>query len=142
MRLGFIGRALGMALATCALVWSGDSHATSMVELTTQQLTDASNVIVIGKVTEVWTEPDGQRRVWTRAQVEVDQVLKGDTDIDAVVVDQVGGTFAGKLVSVHGAARFSRGERVLLFLEELELYWTRRGIRVIGTLSVVLRDAD
>jgi hypothetical protein len=120
MRLGFIGRSLGVALAAGAIVWSDDSHATSMVELTTQQLTDASNVIVIGTVTEVWTEPDGERRVWTRAQIEVDEVLKGDRDIDAVVVDQIGGAFAGKTVAVHGSARFSRQERVMVFLEELD----------------------
>ena len=95
------------------------SHATSMVQLTTSQLVDASESIVRGTVVEVWSELDDQGAIWTRAQVDVSEVLKGDADTEAVVVDQRGGTYGGLTVDTGGAARFSVGEDVLLFLETL-----------------------
>jgi len=95
------------------------ASATSMVQLTTNQLIDASESIVRGTVVEVWTELDEQGAVWTRAQVDVTEVLKGDAGQSAVIVDQRGGTYGGLSVDVGGAARFSVGEDVLLFLETL-----------------------
>lgn len=95
------------------------ANATSMARLTTNQLVDASESIVRGNVVEVWTELDEKGSVWTRAQVEVSEVLKGDPDLQVVIVDQRGGTYGGLTVDMGGAARFSVGEDALLFLETL-----------------------
>ena len=96
----------------------GVANATTMVHLSTDQLVDASDLVVRGTVTEVWTEPDAQGRIWTRAQVEVLDVLKGDADAEAVVVDQPGGDWGGMHTTVYSVARFSRGEDAVLFLEQ------------------------
>lgn len=97
----------------------GSAGATSMVRLSTDQMTDASDLIVRGEVVEVWTEVDARGAVWTRAQVLVDEVLKGDPATEAVVVDQMGGTWGGVTTVVHGAARFDVGEEAVLFLDQL-----------------------
>ena len=78
------------ALGVVALLGlsAAPASATSMVQLTTNQLIDASESIVRGTVVEVWTELDEQGAVWTRAQVDVTEVLKGDAGQSAVIVDQ------------------------------------------------------
>ena len=93
------------------------AHATSMVPLTTDQLVDASDAVVRGIVTEVWTETDSNGQVWTHAQVEVSRVLKGDDTLDALVIEQPGGQWAHRYTSVAGAARFSVGEDAYFFVE-------------------------
>ena len=54
--------------------------------MSTDQLVAASELIVHGTVVEVWTERDDRGGIWTRAQVDVDEVYKGDTSLSAVVV--------------------------------------------------------
>lgn len=97
----------------------GSAGATSMVRLSTEQMTDASDLIVRGEIVEVWTEVDDRGAVWTRAQVLVDDVLKGDAATEAVVIDQLGGTWGGVTTAVQGAARFDVGEETVLFLDQL-----------------------
>lgn len=106
-------------LLTLALAVLAPARATTMAPLTTPQLVDASDAVVRGTVTEVWTEPDAQGRVWTRASVVVQEVYKGDADATAVIVDQIGGAYGGKVTSVEGVARFSVGEEAVFFLETL-----------------------
>lgn len=110
---------LGLVALAGALLSPSPARATTMVELTTDQLVDASEAIVQGTVVEVWTELDEQGAVWTRAQVEVGEVLKGDPTLEAVVVDQRGGTYAGRTYQIGGAVRFSVGEEAVIFLETL-----------------------
>lgn len=97
----------------------GSADATTMVKLSTEQMTDASDLVVRGTVVEVWTEPDARGRVWTRAQIEVEEILKGDDTTAAVVVDQPGGVWGGVTTDVAGVARFDVGEEAVFFLEEL-----------------------
>jgi hypothetical protein len=67
----------------------------------------------------VWTELDDQGAIWTRAQVEVDEVWKGPAALGGLVVDQPGGLWGTSAAAVRGAARFSAGEEVVLFAETL-----------------------
>ena len=103
----------------CISTVSTPAMATTMVELTTNQLVDASNAIVRGVVTEIWTEEDKNGVVWTRIQLEVSETLKGDKTKKAYIVDQLGGGFGGNSTQFSGAARFSIGEDALFFLETL-----------------------
>jgi len=102
----------GMALSTTI-------NATTMVQLSTPQMVDASDAIVRGKITEVWTEEDENGIVWTRAQLEVSQSYKGQNVKDAYVIDQIGGRFGGNETQVSGRAHFSPGEEGVFFLERL-----------------------
>ncbi len=97
----------------------GNAHATTVMETTLEQRVDFADVIVRGTVTEVWTELDDNDTIWTRAQIEVAEVLKGDPDLEVVVADQLGGTWAGMHMPMPGAARFSPGEEVVVLLDQL-----------------------
>lgn len=112
------------SVAAAALLMMGLTaplaQATSMVRLTQDQLVDAADVIVRGTVIEVWTEFDASGHVWTHAQVDVARVLKGDPALGALVIEQPGGDWAGRVTTVDGAARFSVGEDAYFFVENLD----------------------
>ena len=97
------------------------AEATTMIPLSIDQLVDASDNVVKGTVTEVWTEPDRSTgMVWTHAQIEVQTVLKGDEELQIVVLEQPGGIWGTKDAIVEGVARFSVGETGYFFVENLE----------------------
>ena len=102
-----------------AMLAATDASATSMARLSMDQMVAASELIVHGTVTEVWTERDERGNIWTRAQVEVDRVYKGDASTDLVVVDQRGGSYGGVMDVVESAPRYSVGEEAVIFLETL-----------------------
>ena len=108
------------AVLSCLTTTSTPAMATTMVELSTNQMVDLSNAIVRGVITEIWTEEDRNGVVWTRAQLEVSQTLKGNADIKVYIVDQIGGTFGGSVTKVGGTARFSQGEEGIFFLETID----------------------
>jgi len=112
--LALLGALAVPALAPC------DAAATTFMKTTLEQRVEMSDVIVRGTVAEVWTERDDQGVIWTRAQVEVSDVLKGDSDLETVVVDQVGGEWAGMHMAMPGASRYSPGEEIVVMLDELE----------------------
>ena len=106
------------AAMTAGMAFSTASQATTMVKLHTNQMVDASDTIVRGTITEVWTEEDAKGIVWTRAQLEVSEVYKGDKTQNAYVIDQMGGQFGGNTTTVAGRAQFSPGEEGVFFLEQ------------------------
>lgn len=129
--LGFGALLLGLSAPRSA-------DATSMVQLSTEQLVDASDLIVRGQVTEVWTERDEKGRVHTLAQVDVGSTLKGDVSSGALVVDTIGGTLGGVFTDVASIPRFSVDEDVLLFLEQArDGSWRTTGM-VQGKLTIRL----
>jgi hypothetical protein len=97
-----------------------DAAATTFMKTTLEQRVGMSDVIVRGTVTEVWTERDDNGVIWTRAQIDIARVLKGDPDLETVVVDQIGGEWAGMHMAVPGASRFSAGEEMLVMIDELD----------------------
>ena len=100
-------------------VIGGEARADTLTELTVEQMTDASDLIVRGTVTQVFTELDERGNVWTRAQVEIQDTLKGDSSTRAVLVDQIGGVHGNKYSVIGLASRFSVGEEAFFFLEHL-----------------------
>jgi hypothetical protein len=102
------------------LTFSGSAaQATTLTELSVEQMTDASDLVVRGTVTQVFTELDDRGNVWTRAQVEVSEVLKGDAETRAVLVDQMGGVHGNSYSVIRWSPRFSKGEEAVFFLETL-----------------------
>lgn len=109
--------------ALCLALSAGvqrEALATSLVPLTIEQMTDASDLVIRGMVTEVWAFEDDKGRIWTRAQIEVTKVLKGDPATQTVIVDQLGGVWNDSMMLVSDAARFSVGEDAYFFLENLK----------------------
>jgi hypothetical protein len=132
-------RTLAFAGALAAtMVASPAAHATTFMKTTLEQRVDFADIIVRGTVAEVWTEQDESGTIWTRAQLEVTEVFKGDETTEVLIVDQLGGSWAGMHMDMPGAARFSPGEEVLVLVEDL-----RSGHRVpismsLGKYTVVL----
>ena len=100
-------------IAMLGALFSAPTQA-SMVELSQDQLVDASNAIVRATVTEIWTEEDERGVVWTRAQLEVIETFKGDNRVKAYVIDQLGGRFGGNVTDMDaGALQRRRGGHLL-----------------------------
>lgn len=96
------------------------ASATSFANLTLEQFTDASTLIVEGDVARVWTEMDPESGlIWTRAEVKVSTLHKGTVSTDTLVIDSLGGEHDGIVLTVPGQAVFSKGENVFLFLDKL-----------------------
>lgn len=129
--------------AAAFLFVSASAHATIVKVLEIDELTVASDVVVDGTVTRVaasWT-PDHQG-IYTDVDIEladsIDVTVKkrnlkaGQT----VTIRQAGGELDGQGFRVIGAPEFEVGERVVLFLQEIQ------GLRIVvglkqGKLPVV-----
>lgn len=115
-----MNRLLGAALVLGASVaWVSPASATTLYKMSPDQMTDASDVIVQGTVTRVWTEVV-DRYVYTRAELTVEKVFKGEVEAERIVLESLGGTWQGRTYDVDGAARYDEGERVFAFLAEHE----------------------
>lgn len=100
---------------------SGVAEATTMIQLSLNQLVDASDTVVRGTVTEMWTEADPRTgTIWTHAQVDISSVLKGNPTQDVIILEQPGGQLGHHGTIVEGVARFSVGEEGYFFVEQLE----------------------
>jgi hypothetical protein len=117
VRAGLIGAALLATPAIGLLAAEQSAHATSLANLSVEQITDASTYIVRGTVTRTWTVVDDHGMVWTRAEVEVTDVLKGPDRPATIEVESMGGVGPdGQVVSMEGATRFSAMEDAVFFL--------------------------
>lgn len=103
--------ALGLAFS------AAPAHATSLAQLSLDQMTDAADFVVRGTVSDVWTEQDANGRIWTKAAIVVSASLKNTPPSD-LVVEAPGGVYAGTTLEVDLAPRYSVGEDVLLFVSE------------------------
>lgn len=95
------------------------AQATTVAPLDVEQLTDGATWIVRGVVQKSWTELDGDGHVWTRHRLDVKRVYKGPSQPSELVVDRHGGTHGDLQMHVWSAPRFSVGEEVVLFLDEI-----------------------
>ncbi len=105
-------KAAVLALALPALAW-----ATVVVEMSFEELARKAPLVVrgtVGSVQASWDE--GQRRIWTYAEVKVAEPLKGRA-APTLLVKQPGGVVGPVGQAVAGTARFSPGEETVLFLE-------------------------
>jgi len=118
MRRTFAHTLLSAAVAALVLAYAPSVEATTLAELSMEQVTDASTYIVRGTVTEVWTDLDSEGIVWTHARVSVSHVFKGPDSPTELVVDSIGGVANGQTTQVSSAARFSETEDVMLFLDQ------------------------
>ena len=92
------------------------AEATSLAPLTIEQMTDASDYVVHGTITEVWTEVDDEGLVWSRARLTVHETLKGKDDPQELVIDSLGGTHEGYTMRIEARAQYSVHEEIYTFL--------------------------
>lgn len=105
----------------------------SLVPLNDTELSNCSEMIVIGTVKEIlpskWTSVDGKRpdgidsfslenSIYTDITISVDKYLKNPSSSKEVTVRLYGGTVGNDTLEVDHEPMFKPGEKVLLFLTE------------------------
>ncbi|MBI3185837.1 MAG: hypothetical protein HYZ28_27180 [Myxococcales bacterium] len=107
---------LPRAAALLALA-AATASATVIVSQTIEEMAASAPVIVRGTVGQIQTRWDeGQRRIWTYAEIRVEERLKGEAPA-ILLVRQPGGVVGPIGQKVSGAAQFKEGEEAVLFLE-------------------------
>jgi hypothetical protein len=109
-----------LAVGVSTSIATQRASATDFAPVSVEQMVDASTYIVRGTVQEVWTEPTDSGQVWTKARIQVTETLKGGNVPSLLVVDSMGGTHGDIRATVWGAARFSKNEDTILFIEKLD----------------------
>ena len=95
------------------------AHATSVPELTFEELTDTSNAIATGQVMRSWTAWDAEHKyIWTHYQLSVTSVKKG-ASADVVEFAEPGGVVDGVGMAIAGSVSYQPGENVLIFLQRM-----------------------
>ena len=102
------------------LTASTTANATSLVKLSTEQLTDASDYIVRGTVQAITASTDARGHIWTHVTINVEERLKGPLGLQSLTVDIQGGTLGAQTTVVPLSPRFAIGESVVTFAETLE----------------------
>jgi hypothetical protein len=115
---------VALAAATALLIASTASlQATTYVTMSDQDMTQSSDAIVVGRVTQTRSQWIGKQLV-TIANVQISETLKGDAKPTMEVI-LPGGVDTKRRVPVAmtyaGAPTLRRNEEVLLFVERTEL---------------------
>jgi len=109
----FFRAALWAALSACFC------DATAVARLSLEDMVRSSELIIIGRVTRVWSAWDGQHRfIWTHNEIAVHDAAKGGRG-ESLVVSEPGGVVNGEGMRIAGAPTYAPGEQVLLFLERV-----------------------
>jgi hypothetical protein len=108
------------AAAICiASMVASAAYATVLVPLDTKAMTARADRVLLGTVesqTSRWT--DDRQAIYTDVTVRVSRAYKGTVKPgETIVVRREGGVVGGVGMKVFGAAYFSVGEEVLLFVE-------------------------
>ncbi len=105
------------ALLSLALVFTVPALGSVVVAQTLEEMTQAAPLVVrarVGQVQVSWDE--GQRKIWTRAELQILETVKG-ASTPTVLVRQPGGELRDVGQHVAGAAKFKSGEEGIFFLE-------------------------
>lgn len=107
--------AAGLGLALACLAVAPQASATTMIYRSIEELAQRSTLVVEGTVSgaEVYSGEEG--RITTRWTVKVARTLRGQP-VSEVRFEQWSGTLGDITTHIPGDARFTEGERVVLFL--------------------------
>jgi len=122
-------------LILLALLWTNAVMAL-MLEMTTPELTKQAEAIVRGKVKDMRSEWDPERRfIWTLVTVSVSKSIKGDSLAGQEVIVKIPGGVVGQIgQKTEDAPIFKKGEDVMLFLKP-EVYRGEKVFRVTGNFQ-------
>lgn len=129
---------------TCAFflmtIITSSLSATTIVMPSDDQLVAKSQVIVIGTVlsTEVVVRHGG---IWTDTTISVEEILRGSSIAQKIVVTEVGGVLGDQVSVVYGNPEYQAGERVLVFLSRTAEGRFRTRDLFVGKFTE-RRDAD
>jgi len=107
-----------------------------MLEMNTPELTKKAEAIVRGKVKDMRSEWDPERRfIWTLVTISVSKSIKGDSLEGQEVIVKIPGGVVGRIgQETEDAPIFKKGEEVLLFINP-EVYRGEKVFRVTGNFQ-------
>ena len=73
--------------------------------------------ILVGEVTDITVNKEGEGNIYTMVTLSVEQPIKGETEGE-VVIRVLGGEVDGQALWREDAPSFQLGERAVVFLEE------------------------
>ena len=101
-----------------ALLAAGIAGATTIERLSFAEMTDSSEAIVAGQITDSWSAWDsGHKYIWTHYRILVSNSIKGAGSL--VEIAEPGGVVDGIGMKIGGSTDFRRGETVLVFLQRM-----------------------
>lgn len=105
------------ALLFCLFITA--ARGTTVIPPTFEEMVDRADLVFEGRVVNVrseWSYVQIQPTIYTWVEFEVQEVLKGSAK-SVTTLQFLGGTVGDVTLEVAGVPKFSRGERVLLFVE-------------------------
>jgi hypothetical protein len=122
--------ALAVAYAVAALP---AAMATVMRAMDLSELTASADQIVVGDVLSTESAWDtGHRNIYSTIDINVQESWKGATPGDGRIrIRQLGGAVGDIEMTVFGMARFTPGERALLFLRQARVVGMGQGKRLV-----------
>ncbi|MBH25509.1 MAG: hypothetical protein CMH57_13885 [Myxococcales bacterium] len=108
--------AVAALLVTGVVAVSSSATATTLPALTLDQVTVASERVVLVEVLDQAADFEGGV-IWTHTTVRVEECWSGDCDDDTLVVRTPGGVVGDLEQRVHGVTTMRTGDRLVLFLE-------------------------
>jgi hypothetical protein len=95
------------------------SRATTIPRLTFENLTDTSELIISGRVTQSWAAWDAEHKyIWTHYLLSVSETVKG-AHASSVEFAEPGGSLANTAMNIAGTVTYSIGESVVVFLSRM-----------------------
>lgn len=91
----------------------------STIQKTVTELTEKSNLVVVGKVLGIHSEWNkGKTRIYTNVTVNVEEFVKGSEPVKNIVITHLGGE-VGSVGEIYSSTpRFKTNEEVMLFLHK------------------------
>src|SRR5665213_2152871 len=106
-------------LLAIGLVTIQTAGATQVPRLTFEQLTDASEVIASGQITNSWTAWDREHKyIWTHYNLRVTSAVKGAAG-PVVEFGEPGGALEGTSMLIAGSVDYAAGENMVVFLSRM-----------------------
>ena len=114
---GFMLLKKAAVLLFLALFMSFSVHATTMYELSLQNLSTGSEMVVQAKVTAIVKQWDKDSSViFTYIRMNIIDDLIGDDEDNEIIIKQPGGTIGYTTLHVEGTSTYKVGEENMLFL--------------------------
>jgi hypothetical protein len=94
------------------------ANASTVLQVGVADMLDNSELVIHGHVIDRWTNLDSKRNtVFTNVRIIVDDVIKGSTTRDEIVLKFEGGTYGRQSVSIGGMNLPIVGEEGVYFIE-------------------------
>ena len=142
---------LSRAILLGVLVFASTAQATSVAEITLEEMLQQSALVFEGEVTRLQVKENSRRDIQTLVTFEIIDVIKGEVKGNKLTLAFLGGASAGRRLSVSDMHMPVLNERGIYFVESLQrnqvhpLYgWSQGHLRIeqgpAGTERVLTRS--